>query len=51
MIALLFALLSLTMVLAYFDMRKVAYAVFAVTIAISAYWLDFHASTQLTIQL
>lgn len=51
MIALLFALLSLAMVLGYFGLPKVAYAVFAVTIVMSAYWLKFHATSQLTIQL
>jgi lipopolysaccharide export LptBFGC system permease protein LptF len=51
MIALLFALLSSTMVLGYFRMQKIAYAVFAVTMVMSAYWLKFHATSQLTIQL
>ncbi|MEM9498343.1 MAG: DUF5993 family protein [Pseudomonadota bacterium] len=51
MIALLFALLTLAMTLGYFNLRKLAYAVFAVTILISIYWLKFHATSQLTIQL
>lgn len=51
MIALLFALLSLAMGLGYFRLTKAAYAVFAVSIVLSAYWLKFHATSQLTIQL
>lgn len=51
MIALLFALFSVTMVLSYFAMPRLAYAVFAVTLIMSVYWLKFHATSQLTIQL
>lgn len=51
MIALLFALLSVAMLLGYMRMPKIAYAVFGLTIVMSAYWLKFHATSQLTIQL
>ncbi|MEM7320875.1 MAG: DUF5993 family protein [Pseudomonadota bacterium] len=51
MIALLFASFSLAMVLGYFGLQKFGYALFAVTIAMSVYWLKFHATSQLTIQL
>ncbi|WP_268808476.1 DUF5993 family protein [Roseovarius albus] len=47
----LFALLSLAMLLSYFGMQKFAYAVFAVSIVLSVYWLKFHATSPLTIQL
>ncbi len=51
MIAMLFALFSAAMVLSYFTMPRAAYTVFGVTLVISLYWLKFHATSQLTIQL
>lgn len=51
MIALLFALFSVAMIASYFGVRKAAYAVFAATIVMSLYWLKFHATSELTIQL
>ncbi len=51
MIALLFTLLCLAMGLAWIGRVGMAYAVFAVTMVMSVYWLDFHATSQLTIQL
>ncbi|MEX3009349.1 DUF5993 family protein [Hoeflea sp. TYP-13] len=51
MIALLFALLALAMVLAWYDHWRWAYALFAVTLLLSIYWLDFHATTPLKIIL
>lgn len=51
MIALLFCLFAVAMGLAFFDLRRAAYAVFALGLAMSAYWLKFHATSQLTIQL
>ncbi|UAB90805.1 hypothetical protein I5192_09150 [Ruegeria sp. SCSIO 43209] len=51
MIALLFALFAGTMVLAYFKLVRISYALFVLTLLASAYWLKFHATTPLTIQL
>lgn len=51
MIALLFVLLTATMGLNYFNMKKAGNALFFLTIALSIYWLKFHATSQLTIQL
>ncbi len=51
MIALLFALLALAMVLALMDHSRWAYFVFAITLALSIYWLDYHSTTQLKIVL
>ncbi|WP_170381405.1 DUF5993 family protein [Ruegeria atlantica] len=51
MIALLFALLTVTMGLNYFNLRTAANALFFITLALSVYWLKFHATSQLTIQL
>lgn len=51
MIALLFALLTVTMGLNYFNMTRGATALFFITLALSVYWLKFHATSQLTIQL
>jgi len=51
MIALLFALLTAAIGLAWIDRRRIAYAVFAATILLSIYWLKFHATSPLTIQL
>ena len=50
-IALLFALFAGTMVLAYFKLVRISYALFVLTLLASAYWLKFHATTPLTIQL
>lgn len=51
MIALLFAILTATMGLNYFNMTKAGNVLFFLTIALSIYWLKFHATSQLTIQL
>ncbi|MGI9372859.1 MAG: DUF5993 family protein [Hyphomicrobiales bacterium] len=51
MISLIFVFFSATMVLSYIGLQKTAYALFGVSIVISAYWLKFHATSQLTIQL
>ena len=51
MISLLFALMTLAIVLAWRDRWRLSYVVFAVTLALSVYWLDFHATTPLTIKL
>ncbi len=51
MIALLFALLVAAMVLAWSDHWKWSYALFTVTILLSIYWFDYHATSTLTIQL
>ena len=51
MIALLFALLTAVMGLNYFRMKTTANVVFFLTLALSVYWLKFHATSQLTIQL
>ena len=51
MIALLFALLAVATVLAWRDRPFMAYGVFALTLALSIYWLDFHSTTQLTVVL
>jgi hypothetical protein len=51
MIALLFALLTATMGLNYFKMTTAANTLFFITLALSVYWLKFHATSQLTIQL
>lgn len=51
MIALLFALLTATMGLNYFKMTMAANTLFFITLALSVYWLKFHATSQLTIQL
>lgn len=51
MIAFLFTMLSASMLLGYFGKVKAAYVVFAVSIVLSAYWLKFHSTTPLTIQL
>ncbi len=51
MIALLFALLTAAMALAVYDRPAPAYALYAVTILASVYWLKFHATSALTIQL
>ncbi|WP_415717222.1 DUF5993 family protein [Roseibium sp.] len=51
MISLLFALITIAIVLAWRDRWRLSYFVFAVTLAMSTYWLDFHATTPLTIKL
>ena len=51
LIALLFALLVAAMVLAWRDHWKWSYALFTVTILLSIYWFDYHATSKLTIQL
>ncbi len=51
MIALLFALLTAVMGLNYFKQTMAANALFFITLALSVYWLKFHATSQLTIQL
>lgn len=51
MIALLFALFAIAMGLAYFYYLKTSFVVFGVTLLLSSYWLKFHATTQLTIEL
>ncbi len=51
LIALLFALLVAAMVLAWRDHWKWSYALFTVTILLSIYWFDYHATSTLTIQL
>lgn len=51
MIALLFALFAVAMVLAWYKLQTAAYAVFGVTLLVSVYWLKFHATSALTIQL
>ncbi len=51
MIALLFAMFTATMGLNYFGKRTAGDVLFFVTLLLSAYWLKFHATTQLSIQL
>lgn len=51
MIALLFALLFIAMIAAWWDRLWIAYGVFAVTLGLSIYWLKFHATTPLKIVL
>ncbi|WP_254445635.1 MULTISPECIES: DUF5993 family protein [unclassified Ruegeria] len=51
MIALLFALFASSMTLAYLKLVRFSYAVFVLTLLMSAYWLKFHATTALSIQL
>ncbi|WP_299471408.1 DUF5993 family protein [uncultured Roseibium sp.] len=51
MISLLFALMTIAIVLAWRDHWRLSYMVFAVTLAMSIYWLDFHATTPLSIKL
>lgn len=51
MIALLFALLTLVMGLNYYAYTKTANGLFLFTLALSVYWLKFHATSQLSIQL
>jgi hypothetical protein len=50
-IALLFGLLVAAIVLAWRDQWKWSYVLFAVTILLSIYWLDFHATSKLSIHL
>ncbi|SHI60756.1 hypothetical protein SAMN05444404_0621 [Ruegeria lacuscaerulensis ITI-1157] len=51
MIALLFALLAAVMALNYFGRPRIGTAVFFFTLALSVYWLKYHATSQLSIQL
>jgi hypothetical protein len=51
LIALLFALLAAAMVLAWRDQWKWSYALFTVTMLLSIYWFDYHATSTLTVQL
>jgi Family of unknown function (DUF5993) len=51
MIALLFALLAIATVLAWKERPYMAYAVFAITLALSIYWLKFHSTTILKVVL
>lgn len=51
MIALLFALLTAAMLLAYWRRMLWANLIFAVALVLGIYWLDFHATSQLTIRL
>jgi len=51
LIALIFALLVAAIVLAWRDQWKPSYVLFAVTMLLSIYWLDFHATTPLNIDL
>ncbi|WP_319546996.1 DUF5993 family protein [Ruegeria conchae] len=51
MIALLFSLLTVTMGLNYFGRTGAGMALFLITLALSIYWLKFHATSTLTIQL
>lgn len=51
MIALLFALFATAMGLAWANRQTAALVVFGVTTLVSVYWLKFHATSVLTIQL
>jgi len=51
MIALLFALFASAMGLAWYRRLTAAYIVFGVATVVSVYWLKFHATSVLTIQL
>lgn len=51
MIALLFALLTAAMLLALRERMRLAYLLFAAAFLLGVYWLDFHATSQLSIQL
>lgn len=51
MIALLFALFTAAMMLSFLGRMRGAYGVFSVALLLSLYWLKFHATTPLTIQL
>jgi hypothetical protein len=51
MIALLFALLAAAMLLALRRRMLWANLLFAAAIVLGAYWLDFHATSQLSIDL
>lgn len=51
MLALLFALLAIATVLAWKERPFTAYAVFAITLALSIYWLKYHATSSLKVVL
>jgi hypothetical protein len=43
--------MTAAIVLAWRDRWRLSFVVFAVTFALSIYWLDFHATTPLSIKL
>ncbi|MCV0427414.1 MAG: DUF5993 family protein [Roseibium sp.] len=51
MISLLFALMTVAILLAWRDRWRLSFFVFGITLVLSIYWLDFHATTPLTIRL
>ncbi len=51
MIALLFALFACAMFLAWYERQNAAFVLFGITLLTSVYWLKFHATSVLTIQL
>jgi hypothetical protein len=51
LIALLFALMVAAMVLAWRDQWRWSYFLFGVTLLLSIYWFDYHATSKLTVQL
>ncbi len=51
MIALLFALLAIATVLAWKERPYMAYVIFGITLALSIYWLKYHATTPLKVVL
>lgn len=51
MISLLFALMTIAIILAWRDRWRLSYVVFTITLAMSIYWLDFQATSPLTIKL
>ncbi|WP_170475493.1 DUF5993 family protein [Ruegeria arenilitoris] len=51
MIALLFALFVATMGLNYYGRTQAGTTLFLITLAMSIYWLKYHATSQLSIQL
>ena len=51
MIALLFALLVAAMLLAWRDQWRWSYFLFGLTLLLSIYWFDYHATSKLTVQL
>lgn len=50
-ISLLFALMTIAIILAWRDRWRLSYMVFAVALVMSIYWLDYHATSPLTIRL
>ena len=51
MISLLFALMTIAIILAWRDRWRLSYVVFALALVMSIYWLDYHATSPLTIKL